>query len=138
MLVTKPSRVRMYARGSMSSSVVSSSLQSPSPSPSPEGKALDSVALFEILGIEVLRRVRGDVESDGAESFAGIVDGVDGHRPGAVGAIDDPDEPLTGHAIRQDQGEGVLLHLRERRLARKRKERDAEEHAKRGAPFVDR
>ena len=56
------------------------------------GQALVFVPLFEVPGVEVQRRLRIHLEGDGAESPAGIVDGVDAQLAGAVGAVDEPHE----------------------------------------------
>ena len=48
-------------------------------------------------------------QGDGIGSVAVVVDGVNGHRPVAVGAVDDPQESLLGGTFRFDQGEAVLV-----------------------------
>ena len=54
-------------------------------------------------------------QGDGTGLVAVVVDGVNGHRSVAVGAVDDPQESLLGGTFRFDQGEAVLLLRKDRR-----------------------
>ena len=64
---------------------------------------------FEVLGIEVPARICPDGKLDLPGFVAGVVDGADIDRAGAIRTVDDPDE--SGERViarRQDQRKGVL------------------------------
>ena len=91
----------------MSRSVSSSSRQWPVLSPTPPDRP--APASFQIVGAEVHRRTGRQRQGDGSAALAGIVDGVDAHRSGLRGIVDDPDVSILGVARRHHQRKRVLV-----------------------------
>ena len=87
--------------------------------PNPARQSLRSVSSLQITGVEMHRRLRGQRDGDRPEALARVVDGVDAHRPRAIGSIDDSYEPLLdGVGSRRHQRDDVWRAVGQRSLHR--------------------